>query len=48
MKYQENRSFISEYQIKDEVGGACGTHERSAQGFGGEARRKESTRKTEE
>jgi hypothetical protein len=38
-------------QIKqNEVGGACGTHERgeeSVLGFGGEARRKETTRKTE-
>jgi hypothetical protein len=37
-------------QVKaKEVGGACGTHgrgEKSAQGFGGTTRRKETTRKT--
>jgi hypothetical protein len=37
-------------QVKaNEVGGACGTHgrgEKSVQGFGGKARRKETTGKT--
>jgi hypothetical protein len=37
-------------QVKaNEVGGACGTHgrgEKSVQGFGGKARRKENTGKT--
>jgi hypothetical protein len=35
---------------ENEVGGACGTHgrgQKSVQGFGGKARRKETTRKTE-
>jgi hypothetical protein len=35
---------------ENEVGWACGTHargEKSAQGFGGKARMKETTRKTE-
>jgi hypothetical protein len=35
---------------ENEVGGACGTHgrgEKSLQGFGGKARRKKTTRKTE-
>jgi hypothetical protein len=35
---------------EDEVSGSCGTHgrgEKSEQGFGGKARRKETTRKTE-
>jgi hypothetical protein len=41
--------IIRQVKSRNEVGGACGTHgrgEKSVQGFGGKARRKETTRKT--
>jgi hypothetical protein len=44
------RNFIICTQVKaNKVGGACGTHgrgEKSVQGFGGKARRKETAGKT--
>jgi hypothetical protein len=44
------RSLGKASQVKaNEVGGACGTHwrrEKNVQGFGGKARRKETTLKT--
>jgi hypothetical protein len=42
---------LGDYNKENGVGGACGTHgreEKSVQGFGGRARRKETNRKTEE
>jgi hypothetical protein len=44
-----NFSVVSSTYKANEVGGACGTHgrgEKSVQGFGGKARRKETTGKT--
>jgi hypothetical protein len=51
LKYHIQEVWFVDPQIssEDEVGGACGTHgrgEESVQGFGGKARRKETTRKT--
>jgi hypothetical protein len=44
-----NQQFLVLHSKANEVGGACGTHgrgEKSVQGFGGKARRKETTGKT--
>jgi hypothetical protein len=48
--YTRLKCYSADRVMEGDVSGACGTHgrgEKSVQSFGGKARRKETTRKTE-